>query len=580
MTVATETAVLVLAAGAGTRMRSDTPKVLHTLGGRSMLSHAVHALAKVSPRHLVVVVGRDHERVSAAIADLAGDLGRRIDVAVQEEQLGTGHAVACGLTALPDDFAGTVVVMAGDVPLLDADTLAELFDAHAAGSATGSAAATVLTTTVPDPTGYGRILRTQDREVIGIVEQADATPQQQAISEVNAGVYAFDIAALRAALSQLHSDNAQRELYLTDAISIVRQSGHVVRAHHVDDSALVAGVNDRVQLAQLAAELNRRIVAAHQRSGVTVVDPATTWIDVDVAIGRDTVVQPGTQLLGTTRIGARCAIGPDTTLTDVIVGDGAAVIRTHGSSSIIGDEASVGPFAYLRPGTELGFDGKLGAFVETKNSVIGAGTKVPHLTYVGDADIGEHSNIGASSVFVNYDGETKRRTTIGSHVRTGSDTMFVAPVTVGDGAYTGAGTVVRDDVPPGALAVSAGPQRNIEGWVQRKRPDSAAAEAARKAAPGGARDEPDINRTRRRATDSTPPVGILVTRQREARLATYDCPVSLPDREGSLSGHGLDRQSQEHDAVRGSSTPGTGRTGRQGTRRARHGADRSRLLER
>jgi bifunctional UDP-N-acetylglucosamine pyrophosphorylase/glucosamine-1-phosphate N-acetyltransferase len=276
----------------------------------------------------------------------------------------------------------------------------------------------------------------------------------------------------------LSSDNAQHERYLTDVISIVRQDGHIVHARHVDDSTLVAGVNDRVQLANLGGELNRRIVAAHQRAGVTVVDPATTWIDVDVTVGQDTVIHPGTQLLGATRIGAYCVIGPDTTLADVTVGDTASVIRTHARSAAIGDGADVGPFTYLRPGTVLGTDAKLGAFVETKNSVIGTGTKVPHLTYVGDADIGDHSNIGASSVFVNYDGETKRRTTVGSYVRTGSDTMFVAPVTVGDGAYTGAGTVLRDDVPPGALAVSAGPQRNIEDWVARKRPNSASAEAA------------------------------------------------------------------------------------------------------
>jgi bifunctional UDP-N-acetylglucosamine pyrophosphorylase/glucosamine-1-phosphate N-acetyltransferase len=317
--------------------------------------------------------------------------------------------------------------------------------------------------------------------VIGIVEQADATPSQQEIREINAGVYAFDTASLRSALSRLGSNNAQSELYITDVVSIVRQDGHVVRARHVDDSALVAGVNDRVQLSDLAAELNRRIVTGHQRGGVTIIDPATTWIDVDVAVGRDTVIRPGTQLLGTTEIGTNCEIGPDTTLTDVEVGDGASVVRTHGQLAVIGDGATVGPFAYLRPGTQLGADGKLGAFVETKNAVIGAGTKVPHLTYVGDADIGEHSNIGASSVFVNYDGETKRRTKIGSHVRTGSDTMFVAPVTIGDGAYTGAGTVIREDVPPGALAVSAGPQRNIEGWVVDKRPGSSAAEAANRA---------------------------------------------------------------------------------------------------
>ena len=474
MTTHGEVAVLVLAAGAGTRMRSDTPKVLHALAGRSMLSHALHAVTKLTPQHLVVVLGKDRERVSPAVAELADELGRPVGIVVQDQQLGTGDATLCGLSALPADFGGVVVVTSGDIPLLDADTLADLIGAHSSGPA----AVTVLTTTLPDPTGYGRILRTQDREVIAIVEQADATPSQRAICEVNAGVYAFDIAALRSALSRLSSDNAQHERYLTDVISIVRQDGHIVHARHVDDSTLVAGVNDRVQLANLGGELNRRIVAAHQRAGVTVVDPPTTWIDVDVTVGQDTVIHPGTQLLGATRIGAHCVIGPDTTLADVTVGDTASVIRTHARSAAIGDGADVGPFTYLRPGTVLGTDAKLGAFVETKNSVIGTGTKVPHLTYVGDADIGDHSNIGASSVFVNYDGETKRRTTVGSYVRTGSDTMFVAPVTVGDGAYTGAGTVLRDDVPPGALAVSAGPQRNIEDWVARKRPNSASAEAA------------------------------------------------------------------------------------------------------
>ncbi|HUL99382.1 MAG TPA: bifunctional UDP-N-acetylglucosamine diphosphorylase/glucosamine-1-phosphate N-acetyltransferase GlmU [Mycobacterium sp.] len=477
MTQLPDTAVIVLAAGAGTRMHSDTPKVLHTLAGRSMLAHALHSVAKVGPQHLVVVLGHDRDKLSPAVGQLADELGRPIDVAVQEQQLGTGHAAACGLAALPAGFDGIVVVTSADIPLLDADTLADLVATHRRHPA----AVTVVTATLPDPTGYGRVLRTQDREVIAIVEQADATASQRKIREVNAGVYAFDLAALRSALSRLREDNAQHERYLTDVVSIARQDGLTVHTKHVHDTVLVAGINDRVQLSALAAELNRRIVAAHQLAGVTVVDPATTWIDVDVMIGRDTVVQPGTQLLGRTRIGGNCTIGPDTTLADVTVGDAASVIRTHASASSIGDGAAVGPYTYLRPGTELGTEGKLGAFVEAKNSTIGTGTKVPHLTYVGDADIGEHSNIGASSVFVNYDGETKRRTTIGSHVRTGSDTMFVAPVTVGDGAYTGAGTVVRHDVPPGALAVSAGPQRNIEGWVERKRPGSAAADAARRA---------------------------------------------------------------------------------------------------
>jgi len=477
MTTHDETAVLVLAAGAGTRMRSQTPKALHTLAGRSMLSHALHAIGALAPHHLVVVLGKDHDRVAQEVGEVAEKLDRTVDIAIQDEQLGTGHAAQCGLSALPDDFGGVVIVTAGDVPLLDAETLADLITTHSSGPA----AVTMLTTTVPDPGGYGRILRTQDGEVTAIVEQADATPSQQEIREVNAGVYAFDVAVLCSALSQLRSDNARQERYLTDVVAIVAQDGQIVHARHVDDSALVAGVNDRVQLAELGAELNRRIVTAHQRSGVTVIDPTTTWIDVDVTIGQDSLIRPGTQLLGNTTIGASCLVGPDTTLTDVTVGEAATVVRTHGTSAVIGGGAAVGPFAYLRPGTVLGNQGKLGAFVETKNATIGTGTKVPHLTYVGDADIGEHSNIGASSVFVNYDGQTKQRTTVGSHVRTGSDTMFVAPVTVGDGAYTGAGTVLREDVPPGALAVSAGSQRTIEDWVTRQRPGSTSAKAAEKA---------------------------------------------------------------------------------------------------
>jgi bifunctional UDP-N-acetylglucosamine pyrophosphorylase/glucosamine-1-phosphate N-acetyltransferase len=467
-------------------MRSDTPKVLHTIAGRSMLAHSLHAVNKVAPQQLIVVLGHAHEQVTPVVAELADALGRPIEVALQDRPRGTGHAALCGLGALPADFTGIVVVTSGDTPLLDSDTLAELIATHTAASA----AATVLTTTLEDPLGYGRILRSADDDVLAIVEHADATPAQLEICEVNAGVYAFDVAALRSALSRLSSNNAQQELYLTDVVGILRGDGQAVHARHVDDSALVAGVNNRVQLAQVGAELNRRIVAAHQMAGVTVIDPASTWIDVEVTIGRDTVIHPGTQLLGRTQIGGHCVVGPDSTLTDVIVGDGASVIRTHGEASSIGSGATVGPYTFLRPGTKLGADGKIGTFVEVKNSTIGTGTKVPHLTYVGDADIGEHSNIGASSVFVNYDGVTKRRTTIGSHVRTGSDTMFVAPVTVGDGAYTGAGTVLRDDVPPGALAISAGPQRNIEGWVQRKRPGSPAAEAAVRAAEEASRQAP------------------------------------------------------------------------------------------
>ena len=452
-------------------MRSDTPKVLHTLAGRSMLAHTLHAIANLKPSHIVVVVGHGRDQVGAEVARVNSEAV----TVVQEEQLGTGHAVSVGLSGLPDDFAGTVIVTTADVPLLDSDTLLSLTETHA------GAGATVVTTTLADPTGYGRIIRDADGAVAAIVEHADADDDQRAVAEINSGIYAFEADALRSALTRLRTDNAQGELYLTDVIALIRADGLIVRAQHIADHALVSGINDRVQLAALGAELNRRIVERHQRAGVTITDPATTWIDVDVEIGPDTVVAPGTQLLGVTSIGRGCTIGPDTTLTSMEVGDGATVVRTHAELSVIGARATVGPFTYLRPGTYLGDGGKLGTFVETKNAVIGAGTKVPHLTYVGDADIGEHSNIGASSVFVNYNGESKSRTTVGSHVRTGSDTMFVAPVTVGDGAYTGAGTVLRDDVPPGALAVSAGPQRNIEDWVLRKRPGSPAAEAARRA---------------------------------------------------------------------------------------------------
>ncbi|MDG3012296.1 bifunctional UDP-N-acetylglucosamine diphosphorylase/glucosamine-1-phosphate N-acetyltransferase GlmU [Rhodococcus sp. D2-41] len=469
------TAVVVLAAGAGTRMRSATPKVLHRLAGRTMLAHSLRAGAALNPDHLVTVIGHQADQVGAAVADLAASLGRDLGTALQEQQNGTGHAVGCALAALPADFAGTVLVTAADVPLLDDETLTELLAVHAAEP---SAAVTVLTCTAADPTGYGRILRTHDGEVTAIVEQADATDSQRAITEVNSGVYAFDAVVLRGALAELSSDNAQGELYLTDVIAIARRAGKSVRALHIEDATLVAGVNDRVQLATLSLELNRRILERWMRAGVTVLDPTSTFVDVDVTLERDVVLRPGVQLHGATVIGEGAEIGPDTTLTDVQVGAEATVVRTHGSGAEIGPGATVGPFSYLRPGTILGAEGKIGTFVETKKATIGVGSKVPHLTYVGDATIGDHSNIGASSVFVNYDGVHKHHTVVGSHVRTGSDTMFVAPLTVGDGAYTGAGTVLREDVPAGALAINDSRQINVEGWVQRRRPDTGSAKAA------------------------------------------------------------------------------------------------------
>jgi bifunctional UDP-N-acetylglucosamine pyrophosphorylase / glucosamine-1-phosphate N-acetyltransferase len=468
------TAVVVLAAGEGTRMRSATPKVLHAVGGRSLLGHAVHAAAGTDPEHLVVVVGHEREQVGTHVLGLADGLGREVRTAVQDRRRGTGHAVACGLSSLSADARGAVLVSYGDVPLLDGSTLRALQAEHAdAGNAV-----TLLTAEMDDPTGYGRVVRDDKDRVTAIVEQADASFSELAITEVNSGVYAFDLEFLRGALGALSTDNASGELYLTDVVAAAAREGLGVGAVGVSDPWLVTGINDRVQMSALGGELNRRVLERWMRAGVTVVDPATTWVDVTVRLERDVTLLPGTQLHGTTTVGEAATVGPDTTLTDVAVGARASVVRTHGSSSRVGAETSVGPFAYLRPGVELDDRAKIGTFVEVKNSRIGKGTKVPHLTYVGDADIGVESNIGASSVFVNYDGVTKHRTSIGSYVKTGSDNTFVAPVSVGDGAYTGAGTVVREDVPPGALGVSMGPQRNLEGWVARKRPGTMAAEAA------------------------------------------------------------------------------------------------------
>jgi bifunctional UDP-N-acetylglucosamine pyrophosphorylase / glucosamine-1-phosphate N-acetyltransferase len=472
-----EVSTIILAAGEGTRMRSRTPKVLHRIAGRSLVEHAVRAAAGLRPARVAVVVGHGRDAVTEHLTEVEKGIDATVTVAVQEEQHGTGHAVRCALDELPGGLTGTVLVTYGDVPLLDTTTLSALLAEHASHGN----AVTVLTARVDNPHGYGRIVRDTDGTVAAIVEQKDATDEQAAITEINSGVYAFDAAVLADALGRLSTDNAQGEQYLTDVLAIARGDGHRTGSWTCADPWLVEGVNDRVQLAALGREMNRRLTEQWMRAGVTMTDPATVWLDAGVQLARDVVLEPNVQLRGATTVGEGATVGPDTTLTDVRVGAEAKVVRTHGSESTIGDGASVGPYAYLRPGTALHEKSKVGTFVEVKNSEIGKGTKVPHLSYVGDATIGEYSNIGAASVFVNYDGVTKRRTTVGSHARTGSDNMFVAPVNVGDGAYSGAGAVLRDDVPPGALAVSAGSQRNIEGWVLRKRPGTPAAEAARRA---------------------------------------------------------------------------------------------------
>lgn len=465
-------AIIVLAAGKGTRMKSKTPKILHEIGGRSMLGHALKVARELDPHRLVAVVRHERGLVEEHIAALDPDVG----IAEQSEVPGTGAAVDAGLAVLDaqSPVSGTVLVTYGDVPLLTAQTLREFLAHH---RERGNAV-TVLSADHPEPGRYGRILRDPDGGFAEIKEFKDATERERAVGEVNSGIFAFDAAVLRDALGQVSVDNAQGEKYLTDVPRIAREAGHRVDALKMADYMELEGANDRVQLAGLGAYLNRRTLETHMRNGVTVVDPATTWIDDTVQIEADATILPGTQLHGATRVAEDAVVGPDTTLTDVTVGRGATVVRSHGSDSQLGDGASVGPFAYLRPGTVLGGKAKIGTFVETKNSTIGEGSKIPHLSYVGDASIGERSNIGAASVFVNYDGVRKHRTVVGSHVRMGSDNMYVAPVTVGDGAYSGAGTTIRKDVPAGALALTEGRQVILEGWVEEHRPGSDAARAA------------------------------------------------------------------------------------------------------
>jgi bifunctional UDP-N-acetylglucosamine pyrophosphorylase/glucosamine-1-phosphate N-acetyltransferase len=358
--------------------------------------------------------------------------------------------------------------------MLDADTLAQLIAEHRAAAA----GATLLSAVLDDAHGYGRVVRGANGDLESIVEQKDATDEQRTIAEVNSGTYVFSVGPLREHLALVTTENAQNEKYLTDVVALLGEAGVRIQAVPASAPWIVAGINDRVQLAEAAQRLNALIVRGHQLNGVTVHDPATTWIDLRVSIGEDVELLPGTQLKGATSIERDAIIGPDTTLTDCEVKQGATITRTDATLAVIGAWASVGPFAYLRPNTVLEADGKIGTFVETKNSTIGKGSKVPHLSYIGDTTVGEQSNVGAGTITANYDGVNKSKTVVGSHVRTGSHNVFVAPVRIGDGAYTGAGTVVRKDVPPGALAINVAPQRNMEGWVEANRAGTAAAQAA------------------------------------------------------------------------------------------------------
>jgi bifunctional UDP-N-acetylglucosamine pyrophosphorylase/glucosamine-1-phosphate N-acetyltransferase len=462
-------AVIILAAGQGTRMKSSLPKVLHRIGGRPLLGHVLDTARTLGPQSILVVVRHERDLVADAVVDIAPE----IVVVDQDEVPGTGRAVEVALAQVPD-FSGDVLVLSGDVPLLDDETLGRLIRRHRESGA----AATVLSAVVEDATGYGRVIRDSAGGVQRIVEQKDASDDEVAITEINAGVYVFQAPALRAHISLVGTANAQGERYLTDVVALLRDSRLQVGVSQATDAAAALGVNDRVQLSEAARILNARTVRRWQLEGAMILDPATTWIDVTATLAPDVTVLPNTHILRSTAIARGATVGPDTSLVDCEVGEDATVTRADATLAVIGARATVGPFAYLRPGTYLGERGKIGTFVETKNSTIGERSKVPHLSYIGDTSIGTGVNLGAGAITANYDDIAKHRTEIGDEVHSGSHNVFVAPVRIGAGAKTGAGAVIRKDVPAGALALSVAPQRNVEGWVETNRPGTAAADAA------------------------------------------------------------------------------------------------------
>jgi bifunctional UDP-N-acetylglucosamine pyrophosphorylase/glucosamine-1-phosphate N-acetyltransferase len=438
---------VVLAAGEGTRMRSGTPKVLHPLCGRPMVLHVVDALAELPLERIVVVVGHAAERVTKTLQEqLVTEVP--VEFVEQRVQRGTGDAVSVALTVFDDmDAEDDILVLPGDAPLVRAETIAKLATEHRVQDA----AASILTARVAEPYGLGRVVRDKDGRVAGIVEHADASEEQRDIDEINTSIYCFRRSLLAPALRRLSPENAQGEYYLTDAIGVLRDAGHKVIAIEAEEAEEAIMVNDRAQLAEAEAELRARINRAWMRAGVSMVDPATTYIDATVEIEPDARLLPNTILEGRTVVGTGSVIGPDVHLRDSVVGEGARVLYAVARDAEIGDDCEVGPFAYLRPGARLAAGAKVGTYVEVKNSEIGAGSKVPHLSYIGDADIGEGVNLGASTITANYDGKNKHRTTVGDGVHTGVHTSLVAPVEVGDGSETGAGSVVTNDVPPGRL---------------------------------------------------------------------------------------------------------------------------------
>jgi bifunctional UDP-N-acetylglucosamine pyrophosphorylase/glucosamine-1-phosphate N-acetyltransferase len=450
--------VVIMAAGEGTRMRSRLPKLLHPLCGRPMIAWSVAAATEAGAGTVVVVQGPGRE--------LEEVLDHRVQFAVQDQARGTADAVSAASGSF--DGAGTVIVMNGDHPLISAATIRELAEAHERSGA----AATLATAVLDDPSGYGRVVRGPDGTVERVVETkapGDASERELHIREVNTGLYAFEAGELIAALGRVSSHNAQGELYLPDVVAIMREDERTVLAHEISDTGSMLGINDRVALANVRALAQRQIHERLMRSGVTIVAPEATEIDVEVEIAADAVIAPFCCLRGGTRVGSASTIGPASTLIDATVGEGSRVIHSYVHGAEIGDGVSVGPFAYLRPGTVMREGSKAGTFVELKNTDVGRGSKVPHLSYIGDAEIGEDTNLGAATVTANYDGSRKHRTTIGDRVKTSVDTTLVAPVTLGDEAYTAAGSVITKDVPPGALGVARARQQNIEGYADRRK---------------------------------------------------------------------------------------------------------------
>jgi bifunctional UDP-N-acetylglucosamine pyrophosphorylase/glucosamine-1-phosphate N-acetyltransferase len=453
-------------------MKSATPKVLQPLLGRTLLGHVLAVASAIRTDRTLVVVGHKADQVGAFLSEVAP----AATPVLQAEQNGTGHAVRIALDAAPE-LTGTVVVLSGDVPLLRAETVEALLATHERAGA----AATVLSAEVAEPGGLGRIVRDAAGNLERIVENKDATPGQRAIKEINSGIYAFDAVLLREALGKLSTDNAQGEEYLTDVFGILAGQGHPVAIEVAEFAHETLGCNDRAELAQLRVLMRDRVNEGWMRSGVLLLDPATTWIDVTATLEPDAVVDQNSQISGTSTVATGAVIGPDTTLIDTVVAAGATVLRTHAVGAEIGPSATVGPFSYLRPGTRLARKSKVGGFVETKNAELGEGAKVPHLSYVGDATIGASANIGAGTIFANYDGVNKSRTTVGEAAFVGSDTVLIAPVEIGPGAYVAAGSAIAKDVPAGDLGVTRAPQRNVEGWTERRRPGTVSAKAAAEA---------------------------------------------------------------------------------------------------